>query len=305
MKEFDVAIIGGGGAGLTAGIYTSRGNLKTVIFEKMVAGGQISATDMVENYPGFPEGISGMDIAMKMEEQAQKYGADIVFQSVSSVCKDGDRFVLSTDGDTYSVKAVILASGANARKSGAKGEQEFSAKGVSYCATCDGAFFRGKEIVVIGGGDSAVQEALFLTKFASRVTIVHRRDQLRASKILQERAFASEKIDFAWNAVVEEIAGSATVEKIILKDTQTGELREFATQGVFVFIGHDPVTDYLQGFVVLDEHNYVVTADNYETSVKGVFACGEVRQGATRQLVSACGEGCTAALAAQEYLDSI
>ncbi|MBN1492595.1 MAG: thioredoxin-disulfide reductase [Candidatus Omnitrophica bacterium] len=302
---FDITIVGGGGAGLTAALYASRGNLQTGLFEKMVAGGQIATTDDVENYPGFPEAIAGPDIAIKMEEQAKKYGAEIIYGAVTGLERDGQNFRVITDQGTFNTRSIVLASGANPRKLNVKGEKEFAAKGVSYCATCDGALFRGKDIAVVGGGDSAIQESLFLTKFASKVTVIHRRDELRASKILQQRAFDNEKVEFIWNAVISEIKGSKKIETLQLKDTKTGALRDFNVQGLFIFIGHDPVSDYVRGLVECDDHGYVITDQDYKTNVPGIFACGEVRKGSTRQLVSACGEGCSAALAVQAYLDNL
>ena len=306
MSNYDVIVIGGGGAGLTAALYTARGELKTALFEKLTPGGQIASTDEVENYPGFPEGITGMEISAKMEEQAKKYGAVIIPQEVTGMVKNGEGdFTVLCGGERFAAKTVIVASGANARKLSVPGEKEFAARGVSYCATCDGAFFRNKEIAVVGGGDSAIQEALFLTKFASKVTVIHRRDALRASKILQERAFNHEKIVFAWNAVIKEIQGEKVVTGVVLTDTKTGQERTVPLQGVFIFIGHDPVSSFVQDVLQCDDHGYIITTDLVKTSLTGVFACGEVRQNATRQLVSTCGEGCTAALAAQAYIDDL
>jgi thioredoxin reductase (NADPH) len=275
------------------------------LFERMVPGGQISTTDIVENYPGFPEAIAGPDIAQKMEEQARKYGTEIFYEEVTGMVQEKGLFKVSTDATAFLARSVILASGANPRKLDVPGEKEFSARGVSYCATCDGAFFKGKEIAVVGGGDSAIQETLFLTKFASKVTVIHRRDALRASKILQTRAFENKKVAFIWNAVVTGIRGSSKIERLELKDTITGGKKDLNVQGLFVFIGHDPVSGFVQGLVGCDDHGYVITDDSLKTSVNGIFACGEVRKGATRQLVSACGEGCSAALAAQDYIDNL
>ncbi len=305
VDVFDVIVVGGGGAGLTAALYTSRGELKTALFERMVAGGQISTTDIVENYPGFPEAIAGPEIAQKMEEQAQKYGTRFFYEEVTGVVQEKTLFKIVAHEAQFFARSVILASGANPRRLNIPGEKEFSARGVSYCATCDGAFFKGKEIAVVGGGDSAIQEALFLTKFASKVTVIHRREELRASKILQTRAFAHQKIGFIWNAIVTGIKGSNKIETLELRDTKTGAVSDFKVQGLFVFIGHDPVSHFVQGLVRCDEHGYVLTDNEFKTSVDGIFACGEVRKGSTRQLVSACGEGCSAALAAQKYIDDL
>ncbi|MFC1809413.1 thioredoxin-disulfide reductase [Candidatus Omnitrophota bacterium] len=304
-EMYDVIIVGGGGAGLAAALYASRGNLKTALFEKMVAGGQISTTDIVENYPGFPDAIAGPDISMKMEEQAKKYGTEIFYKEVTAIEPSPGNIMVRAGEDTFTTRSLILASGANPRKLQVPGEAEFAARGVSYCATCDGAFFRNKEIAVVGGGDSAIQEALFLTKFASKVTIIHRRDELRASKILQQRAFDNDKVEFIWNAVIKEIKGAQKIATLILEDTKTKETKEFGVEGLFVFIGHDPISSFVNNIVTCDDHGYVIAGENYQTNIAGIFACGEVRKGATRQLVSACGEGCSAALAAQDYLDNV
>lgn len=302
-KNYDVIIIGGGGSGLTAALYTSRAKLSTLLLEKLVPGGQIALTDIVENYPGFPDGITGPEISLKMEEQAKKYGTEFAYEEVKSLEKKDHFFYVKTSSSTYEARAIILASGASFRMLNVPNEKELIGKGVSYCATCDGAFFKGKQIIVVGGGDSALQEGLFLTRFATKVSIVHRRDKLRASPILQERAKAHPQIEFIWNTVVEKIHGDKKVTGVTLKDVNTNQAREFKTDGVFVFIGHDPNTRFVNGFVDLDEHGYVVTKNSLETSVSGVFAAGEVRIGAVKQLVSACGEGCEAALAAQAYLE--
>lgn len=304
MKEFDVIVIGAGGAGLTAALYTSRAKLSTAIFEKLVPGGQIAVTDLVENYPGFPEGVLGPDIAMKMEEQARKYGAETIYTEVQKLEKDDQGFNVHTANGDYKAKSLILATGASFRMLNITGEKELTGKGVSYCATCDGAFFKDKEVVVVGGGDSALQEGLFLTRFATKVTIVHRRDKLRASAILQQRAEDNEKIDFIWDTVVEKVNGESHVEGVVLKNVKTGETSDFKTDGVFIFIGHDPNTQFLGDFVELTEDRYIAGQNgSVRTSIDGVFAAGEIRHGATKQLVAACGEGCEAALAAQEYLD--
>lgn len=305
MKVYDVIIIGGGGAGLTAALYTSRANLSTALFEKLSPGGQIALTNEVENYPGFPEGITGPEISERMEAQAKKYGTEVLYKEIKSIRRDEEVFELTTVSETYQTKAVILASGASFRMLGVSRERELTGRGVSYCATCDGAFFKGKEIVVVGGGDSALQEGLFLTTFATKVYVVHRRDKLRASPILQDRAKNHPKIQFIWDTVVEKIIGDKKVEGVVLKNLKTGEVQNFRTDGVFIFIGHDPNTSFLKGFVELNPQNYVVTGDSLATTVPGVFAAGEVRAGAVKQLVSACGEGCEAALAAQHYLDDL
>lgn len=302
-KIYDVLIIGGGGAGLTAGLYTSRAKLSTVLLEKLTPGGQIALTDVVENYPGFPEGITGPEISNRMEEQAKRYGTEIRYEEVNGIEKKNQNFLIKTTEGVLNARSIIVASGASYRNLGIPRERELTGHGVSYCATCDGAFFKGKEIIVVGGGDSALQEGIFLTRFVPKLTVVHRRDKLRASPLLQERAFQNPKIKFQWDSVVTDLLGEKKVEGVKFKNLKTGETSNFKTEGMFVFIGHDPNTAFLKGVVELDEKGYVKTGDNLETSVPGIFACGEVRAGAVKQLVSCCGEGCEAALAAQAYVE--
>ncbi len=302
-EKQDVIIIGGGGAGLTAALYTSRAKLSTTLFEKLTPGGQIALTDVVENYPGFPDGVTGPEISMRMEAQAKKYGTQIDYEEIKSIQMAGNEFEIKTAAQTYQARSVILAAGASFRMLNVPKEKELTGRGVSYCATCDGAFFKGKEIVVVGGGDSALQEGLFLTRFATRVSIIHRRDKLRASPILQERARATPQIQFIFDTVVEAVLGDKKVEGVQLKNLKTSVVSDFKTDGVFVFIGHDPNTAFIKGFVQMDDHGYVVTDPQLRTSVPGVFAAGEIRAGAVKQLVAAAGEGCEAALQAQAFLD--
>jgi thioredoxin reductase (NADPH) len=303
-KQFDVVVIGGGGAGMTAALYTSRANLKTALFEKLVPGGQIAVTDLVENYPGFPEGVLGPDIAMKMQAQAEKYGTQFFYDEVISIEKKADQsFDIKTVSQVYSTRSVILAMGASFRMLNVENERELIGKGVSYCATCDGAFFKGKEVVVVGGGDSALQEGIFLTRFATKVTIVHRRDTLRASPILQTRAKSDPKIQFIWDTAVQKVIGKDKVEGVRLKNLKSGAETDFRTDGLFVFVGHDPNSKLVRGLVDMNDHGYVLTQESLLTSVPGIFAAGEIRQGAVKQLVTACGEGCEAALSAQAYLE--
>lgn len=304
VVEYDVAVIGGGGAGLTAALYTSRAQLKTVLFEKNVSGGQISITDLVENYPGFPDGITGPEIAGLMETQAQNSGAEISFSAVSKIEPTDGLFRVSSDEKDVSARAVILALGAQPRMLDVPNERRFIGKGVSYCAVCDAPFFRNKVVAVIGGGDSAIQEALYLTKFASKVYVVHRRDALRASVILQERAKQNEKIEFVWDSVVEDIEGNALVEGLVVKNVKTAAVQTITLNGVFVFIGHVPSSAIVQPIVKCDDSGYVITDVDYRTSVGGIYACGEIRSGATWQLVAACGEGCSAALNVEKYLEN-
>ena len=300
---FDVIILGGGGAGLTAGLYTSRANLSTLLLEKLMPGGQIASTALVENYPGFPDGILGPEIAQRMEAQASRYGTRVEYEEVRSVSKKDGFFQIGTSEKQYKAKGIILALGAEYRALGLENEKEFTGKGVSYCATCDGAFFKGKEVVVVGGGDSALQEGLFLTRFATQVTIVHRRDKLRASPILQERAKKDPKVRFICDTVAEKIEGKIKLEGVVLKNLKTQAVTPFKTDGLFIFIGHEPNSAVVKGVVAMDEKGYVITDENYQTSVPGIFAAGEVRKGAVKQLVSACGEGCGAALALQDFLE--
>ncbi len=300
---YDVVVIGGGGAGLTAALYTSRAKLTTLLLEKLVPGGQIALTDIVENYPGFPEGITGGEIAQRMEDQAKRYGTQVAYEPAERITQNADLFEIKTSGSAYRARTIILAAGASFRTIGVRGEKELTGRGVSYCATCDGAFFKEKKIAVVGGGDSAMQEGIFLTRFASEVNVIHRRDKLRASPILQDRARQNPKIKFIWNTVVEEVRGEKKVQELLLRNLKEGRDYAFAADGVFVFIGHEPNTAFLKGFVELDEKGYVRTDTGLAASVPGVFAAGEIRTGAVKQLVAACGEGCQAALAAQAYLE--
>ncbi|MBI2166900.1 MAG: thioredoxin-disulfide reductase [Candidatus Omnitrophica bacterium] len=300
----DVLIIGGGGAGLTAALYTSRAKLSTLLLEKLTPGGQIALTDLVENYPGFPEGVTGTDISQRMEEQAKRYGTEVVYEEAAGIEKKNGIFQVKALDKTFQARAVIVASGASYRNLGVPKERELTGRGVSYCATCDGAFFKGKELVVVGGGDSAMQEGLFLTRFATKITVVHRRDKLRASPLLQERALHHPQMKFIWDTVVTEVLGEKKVEGVRLKHVKNGKAQDFKTDGVFVFVGHDPNTGFLKGLVELDGKGYVKTSEGLKTNVPGIFACGEVRSGAVKQLVACCGEGCEAALAAQAYLEN-
>jgi thioredoxin reductase (NADPH) len=300
---YEVIVIGGGPGGLTAGLYTSRARLRTLLIESALFGGQMTTTELIENYPGFPQGVSGDELSRLMEEQARRFGMETVAQEVVKLGLEGDVKVVQTYESTYRCEALIISTGAEYRKLGVPGEEEFAGKGVSYCATCDGAFFRDSRIVVVGGGDSALTEALFLTKFAKELTIIHRRDALRGTKIYQERAFANPKIKFLWNSIVQEIKGDSMVRSIVVKNVKTGEIKEFETEGAFLFVGLVPRTQFLKGIVQMDEGGYVITSDQCETSEKGIFAVGDCRKKLLRQIATAVGDGATAAFAAEKFLE--
>jgi thioredoxin reductase (NADPH) len=303
-KVYEVIIIGGGPGGLTAGLYTSRARVSTLLIESALFGGQMTTTELIDNYPGFPQGITGDELSRLMEEQAKKFGMETVTEEVVNVGLERDMKLVQTHESTYRCEALILCTGTEYRKLGVPGEKEFAGKGVSYCATCDGAFFKDSEIVVVGGGDSALTEALFLTKFAKELTIIHRRDALRGTKIYQERVLASPKIKMLWNSVVQEVKGDSIVRSIVVKNVKTGEVKEFNTEGVFLFVGLSPRTQFLKGLITLDEAGYIVTDENCETSVKGIFAAGDCRKRLLRQIATAVGDGATAAFAAAKYLES-
>jgi thioredoxin reductase (NADPH) len=302
---YDVIIIGGGPAGLTAGLYTSRARLKTLLIEKGLAGGQVANTEFIENYPGFDEGISGQELSRRMEVQAKKFGTEIIQGTVKQISLNGKikKIILDENEQIYEAKTVIIATGAHPKPLGVEGEDRLRGKGVSYCATCDGAFFKGEKIAVIGGGDSAVEEALFLTRFAEIVHIIHRRDKLRATKIAQERAFANEKIRFIWDSVVKKIDGEDSVKAIHLRNVKTGEESILEVSGVFIYIGYIPNTEFIKGLVELNENNYIITNDEMMTSVTGIFAAGDVRAKSLKQIATAVGDGATAAVSAARYIE--
>ncbi len=300
---YDVIIIGGGPAGLTAGIYTKRAMLNALLLEKMGIGGQIIITDLVENYPGFLE-ISGADLARKFEEHAQKFGLETKSMvEVSGIEDKGKTKLVKTSEGDIEAKAVIIASGTMPKKLGAKGEMDFTGRGVSYCATCDGFFFRDKVVVVVGGGDSAITEAIFLTRMAKKVIIVHRRDKLRAEKINQERAFAHPKISFVWDSVVEEIEGKNVVEKVIVRNVKTNAISELKTDGVFIYVGLIPNTAFAN--IEKDELGFIIANDKMETSARGIFAAGDCRVTPLRQITTAVGDGAIAAVSAEKYIEEL
>ena len=304
-KIYDVIIIGAGPAGMTAAVYTSRGSLSTLMLERGVPGGQMANTEEIENYPGFDH-ILGPDLSTKMFEHAKKFGAEYAYGDVTDIIDGRDYKTIVVGTKEYKARAIIITTGAEYRKIGIPGEEELAGRGVSYCAVCDGAFFRKKELVVVGGGDSAVEEGAYLTRFADKVTIVHRRDELRAQKILQDRAFANDKIDFIWNSTVKKVNESnGKVGSVTLVSTVDGTEREFETDGMFVYIGMDPLTAPFEKLGILNDEGYIPTNENMETSVPGIYAAGDVREKLLRQVVTATGDGSIAAQAVQKYIEEL
>ncbi len=303
----NVVIIGSGPAGLTAALYAARGNLRPLVIEGLEAGGQLMLTTLVENWPGHRDGIMGPDLMAEMRAQAERFGAEIVQGDVTSIDITTRPFAIKTAEAEYSARALVIATGASARMLGWPGERKLVGHGLSTCATCDGYFFRGQEIAVVGGGDSAMEEATFLTKFASKVTVVHRRDTLRASKIMQDKAFANPKIAWAWNSEVEAIKDveKGEVTGLVLKNKVSGVVSELPVSGVFVAIGHTPNTTLFRGQIDMDAAGYIVTKDGSKTNVPGVFACGDVQDHVYRQAVTAAGSGCMAAIDAEHYLEGV
>ncbi len=302
-KVYDVLIIGGGPAGLTAALYAARSRLKAVVLERGMAGGQAATTHKIENYPGFPDGILGPDLGQALEQQATNFGAEFVQTEIEGVDLSGDLKTVKAYEGEYKGRTLILATGADPKKLGVKGEEELRGRGVSYCATCDGAFFKDQEVIVVGGGDAAVEEALFLTRFAKKVSIVHRRYQLRAAPVIQERAKANEKVAFIWDSVVDEIKGEKHVEGVVVKNVKTGETKTVPAAGIFIYVGLVPNTALLKGQVGMDPQGYILAGEDTMTSKPGVFAAGDCRKKPLRQVVTAVSDGAVAAMAATKNLE--
>lgn len=302
-RAFDLIVIGGGPAGLAAAIYALRSRINTLLIEKMVLGGLASTAFQIENYPGFPAGISGLDLSQKMTEQAQRLGLKVWWGNVIKVKNNKKHREVHVDGKIVSAKAVIAATGTEAAKLGVPGEEEFRGKGVSYCATCDGPFYQGKNVMVVGGGNAAIEEALFLTRYAAKVAVVHRRDELRADRILAEQAKLHPKIYFFWHAVVEKIVGGKAVTEVAVKDLAAGKTIHVPTDGIFIYIGSKPNTEPVRGPVKLDENGFILTDEKMKTSAAGIFAAGDVRAKSLRQIVTAVSDGAVAANSAREFIE--
>ena len=305
IEHRQVMILGGGPAGFTAALYAGRADLKPLLVTGMTLYGQASQTHCIENYPGFPEGVGGSDLGQRLDEQAKRFGAEIVYDTVQCVNLQQRPFEVCLSSGNYTADSLIISMGADARKLGVPGEREFTGRGVSYCATCDGAFYKEKEIHMVGGGDSAIEEALFLTRFARSITVIHRRDQLRAGAILESRARSNPKIKFLWDTVVKEIIGEDTVNHLLVENLKTGQQETIASDGVFISIGHNPNTAVLEGQVKLTEFGTIEIDQHMETSVKGVFAAGEIADPYFRQVVTSAGMGAAAAISATKYLSTL
>jgi thioredoxin reductase (NADPH) len=303
MTKEKVIIIGSGPAGLTAALYTARAMLSPLVITGNQLGGQVSITSDVENYPGFVEAVTGPGLVEQMQKQAERFGARVLIDEVTQAdLSGGPPFHLKTHGESFEAEALVIATGSSPRRLGVPGEEGLIGRGVSFCATCDGFFFRGKDVVVVGGGDSAVEEGLFLTKFATRVRIIHRRSELRAGETLKRRAAANDKISFIWDTVVEEVRGNGKVEAVRLKNLKTGAQSELATDGVFIFVGHFPNSDLFKGQLAMDEHGYLIADKSMMTSVPGVFAAGEIQDPVYRQVATSVGQGCAAAISLERWL---
>ncbi len=303
--DYDLVIIGGGPAGLTAGLYAARARLNVILIEKIVPGGQVLTTDWIENYPGFPEGISGPDLIQKMTEQVKKFDLNIESNEVISLDLSEPVKKIKLSDRTITSHTIIIATGASPKKLGIPGEDIFFGRGLSTCATCDAPFFKDKIVAAVGGGDTAVQESIFLTKFVKKVYLIHRRDQLRATKILQERAFANDKIEFIWDSVLTSIDGLANVEKITVKNVKTGDTKELSVDGCFIWTGILPNTNFLKDEVKVDDYGFIIVDSNMQSSVPGVFAAGDARSTGLRQIVTAAGDAASAVFSAEHYIESI
>lgn len=303
---YEIIIIGGGPAGLTAGLYSGRARRRTLLLEKAAVGGQAATTDMIENYPGFPDGVGGFELTELMRKQAEQFEVEIrEITAVDAIEADGDDRLVVTEAETFRAKSVIIASGVEPKTLGVHGEDELRGRGVSYCATCDGAFYRDREVAVIGGGDAAVEEAVFLTKFASKVYIVHRRDELRAARILQERALENPKIEIIWESHLKKILGDGKVEEMVVEHKNTHERTSIKLDGIFIYIGSVPNTTFCAGSIDLDDRDFVITDEKLQTSMPGVFACGDCRANLLKQVSVAVGEGALAAVEADKYIEEL
>lgn len=305
MEQWELVIIGGGPAGLSAGIYASRAALKTVLLERGIPGGLVVSTDSIENYPGFADRISGPELMSQMEKQSRRFGLVTKSTNVDKIIPLENKFVIKTDSNDIQAGSLIIATGVQPQLLGVKGEAEYTGRGVSYCATCDGAFFRDRKVAVVGGGDAAVEEAIFLTRFAEKVFIIHRRDELRATKIVQNRAFENSKIDFIWHSVVDEIRGKDTVEAVIVRDVRNNEKVSLSVDGVFIYVGNRPNSGLVKDMVRLDEKGFIITDENMLTSYPGLYAAGDVRKKLLRQVVTAVADGAIAAVAAEKHLEAL
>jgi thioredoxin reductase (NADPH) len=304
MDDQKLIIIGGGPAGLTAGLYASRAHLKTVLLEAMIPSGQAYMTERIENYPGFPDGISGRELIERFAQQAIKFGLEIQqFTKVDTVELAGDKKMVTAGEKKFSASALIIATGAQANKVGIPGEEEFTGKGVSYCATCDGAFFKDQDVAVVGGGDTALEDALYLSRLARKVFLIHRRDQLRAQKILQDRAMNNDTIEIIWNTVPKEIKGEGMEKTFLLENVKDATTRELTVSGIFIAVGQSPNTEFVRGVVELDDKGYIITDHDCATSVPGIFAAGDVRQKGLRQISTAVGDGALAVAAVEKYIE--
>jgi len=300
---FDLIIIGGGPAGLAAALYAGRARLRTLLVEKALLGGMASTTYLIENYPGFPHGVSGMDLAKYLEEQAKKFGADFYYSDVTGITIKDNKKIVQIDGRSVEARALIIAAGTETKKLNIPGEEQFIGRGVSYCATCDGPFYKGKNIVVVGGGNAAIEEALFLTRYASKISIIHRRNRLRADKVLAEQALNDPKIFVIWDSQVEEIIGTSRIEKIKVKNVQTKKTNYIPADGVFIYVGSQPNTSFIKGIIDLDKEGYIKTDENMKTSVMGIFAAGDIRVKSLKQVVTAVADGAIAANSARLYIE--